>query len=205
MEFRARHKWLRLSPTKARLVADAVRGLDVQEAIDVLKFMPQKAALYIGKAVRSALANAREHKGEAKPDVDKLYVQTLMVDGGPTIKRIKPRAYGRAHRKRRRTSHVVVILAERPADLAPRRRARAAAGAHRVREPGPHPKALEGEAAAPAASTQPKKPRRLGFGRREKYDAKVKGDGQPKPPSKEKATVEHRKTESGTKGGSKKK
>jgi large subunit ribosomal protein L22 len=202
MEFRARHKWLRLSPTKARLVADAVRGLDVQEAIDALKFMPQKAALFIGKAVRSALANAREHKGEEKPDVDKLYVRTLMVDGGPTIKRIKPRAYGRAHRKRRRTSHIVVVLAERPADQAPRRRARTTA--HPVREPGPHPQALEGEAAAPAAPTKPKKPRRLGFGRREKYDAKVKGEKQPRAP-KEKATGEHRKTESGTKGGSKKK
>lgn len=186
------------------MVADAVRGMDVQEALDVLKFMPQKAAFYIGKAVHSALANAREYKGEEKPDVDRLYVATLMVDGGPTIRRIRPRAYGRAHRKRRRTSHVVVVLLERTAETAPSRKSRAAA-AHHVREHGKEgaPAAAEGKGAS-GEKKAPRKPRRLGVRKQEKYGARVKGEGHAKQ-QQEKATGEHRKTESGTKGGSKKK
>jgi len=106
------------------LVANVIRGLDVQEAIDVLRFMPQKAALHVSKAVRSALANAREYKGDEKPDVDRLFLKSVVVDGGPTLKRIKPRAYGRAHRIRRRTSHIFVVLAERSEEEAARARAR---------------------------------------------------------------------------------
>jgi len=200
MEFQARHKWIRLSPQKARLVADAVRGMDVQEALDVLKFMPQKAALFISRAVHSALANAREHKGETKPDVDKLYIQSLAVDEGPIIRRIKPRAYGRAHRKRRRTSHIVVVLAERPAEKIITRRHRRT-HLHPVRE---H-ETKHDEKGPEGAPEKPKKPRLFGTGKkRSQYGARVKAEGQPKQ-QKEKATGEHRKTESGTKGGSKKK
>ncbi len=206
MEFRARQKWIKLSPRKARLVANAVRGLDVQEAIDLLKFMPQKAALSISKAVRSALANAREHKGEEKPDVDKLFLKSIAVDGGPTLKRMRPRAYGRANRIRRRTSHVAVVLAERSEEEMAAARARSE-GRRRVEpreakgvEPRkPAPAGAEEREAAPA---KPKRPRFLGLKKKEdKYGAKVKGAGE----AREKRAAEHRKTERGTSRGRKKK
>jgi large subunit ribosomal protein L22 len=170
--------------------------MDVQEAIDVLKFMPQKAALHISKAVRSALANAREYQGDEKPDVDKLFLKTLYIDEGPTLKRIKPRAYGRAHRISRRTSHVVVILAERAGDDA----TRAARESRRAsRQGGP------AEGSAEAADGKPRKPKRarfLRFGKKEdKFGSQVKAGGE----RKGKSAGEHRKTEKGTKGGRKKK
>lgn len=201
MEFRARHKWIKLSPQKARLVADVVRGLDVQEAIDTLKFMPQKASLYVSKAVRSALANAREYKGDPKPDVDRLFVKAVAVDGGPTLKRIRPRAYGRAHRRLRRTSHIVVVLAERPGEEAARGRAR---GAKRGKEEPAVPKAAGAGAAEAGAEApvKPKKARFLGFKKKEdRYDAPVKSGGE----SKGKPAAERRKTERATKGRRKKK
>jgi large subunit ribosomal protein L22 len=205
MEFTARHKWLKLSPQKGRLVADVVRGLDVQDAIDVLKFMPQKAAPLISKAVRSALANAREFKGEEKPDVDKLFLKAITVDGGPTLKRIRPRAYGRAHRIRRRTSHIMVVLAERSEEELAAARGRGE-GRRKVErrkagkgEAGKPPAAAEEREGAPAA---PKRPRLLRFKKKEdKYGAKVKGAGE----APEKPAAEHRKTERGTKRGRKKK
>ena len=113
MEFRAVNRWVRMSPVKARLVADHVRGLDVQDALEVLMFMPQKAARIIYKTVASALANAENEEAGEKPDVDRLYIKLLAVDGGPIWKRISYRAYGRANRKCRRTSHITVVLAER--------------------------------------------------------------------------------------------
>jgi large subunit ribosomal protein L22 len=206
MEFKARHKWIKLSPQKARLVADVVRGLDVQDAIDALKFMPQKAAPLISKAVRSALANAREFKGEEKPDVDKLFLKAITVDGGPTLKRIKPRAYGRAHRIRRRTSHIMVVLAERSEEELAAARARGESRRKVERR-----KAGKEEAERPveavaeegkAAPAKPKRPRFLGFKKREdRYGAKVKGAGE----APEKPAAERRKTERGTKRGRKKK
>lgn len=207
MEFVARQKWIRLSPQKARLVADAVRGMDVQEAIDALRFMPQKAAPLISKAIRSALANARAYEGDEKPDVDKLYLKTLVVDGGPSLKRIKPRAYGRAHRQLRRTSHIVVVLTERTEEELAAARAR---GEKRRRVAPPPPKKGEAPAEKPRAEAEaekkgpkkPPRPRFLGFGRKEdKYGAQVKSGGE----GKEKAAAEHRKTERGTKGRRKKK
>lgn len=113
MEFRAVQKWKRISPVKARLVADNVRGLGVQDALEVLMFMPQKAAKIVYKTVASALANAENREDDEKPDVDRLYIKELTVDTGPVLKRISYRAYGRANRKLRRTSHIKVILAER--------------------------------------------------------------------------------------------
>jgi large subunit ribosomal protein L22 len=206
MEFKAKQKWIKLSPQKARLVADVVRGLDVQDAIDALKFMPQKAAPFVSKAVRSALANAREHKGEEKPDVDRLFLKSVVVDVGPTLKRIKPRAYGRAHRIRRRTSHIMVVLAERSEEERAAARARGESR-RRVGRPGAPAegprKPAEGEAEERgAAPAKPKKPRFLGFKKKEdKYGAKVKGAGE----APEKPAAERRKAERGTKRGRKKK
>lgn len=200
MEFRARHKWINLSPQKARLVADVVRGLDVQDAIDVLKFMPQRASLYVSKAVRSALANAREYKGDPKPDVDRLFVKALAVDGGPSLKRLRPRAYGRAHRRLRRTSHITVVLAERPGARAAQARGR---GAKRGEaEPATAKGAEVGAAAGGDAPAKPRKARFLGFKKKEdRYGSRVKSGAE----RKGKAAAEDRKTERGTKGPKKKK
>lgn len=132
--------------------------MDVQLAIDTLKFMPQKAALLISKAVRSALANARDFKGDEKPDVDKLYIRFITVDEGPTIRRMKARAYGRANRKRRRTSHVTVVLAERTAEELARSRRDASARRVRVAPPKGGPGA---EADRPAAKKPTTKKRGL--------------------------------------------
>jgi len=110
MEARAKLRYARLSPQKTRLVVDMVRGKQVQDALNILKFSPQKAAAIVSKLVSSAVANA-EQKGVA--DVDRLYVKTIMVDQGPALRRFLPRAQGRATRIRKPTSHVTVVLDEK--------------------------------------------------------------------------------------------
>jgi large subunit ribosomal protein L22 len=110
MEARAKLRYVRLSPRKTRLVVDMVRGKGIQEAINILKFSPQKAAAIVSKLVGSAVANA-EQKGVA--DVDRLYVKAISVDMGPVLKRFIPRAQGRATKIRKPTSHITVVLDER--------------------------------------------------------------------------------------------
>lgn len=110
MEARAKLSYARLSPQKARLVIDMVRGKGVQEALNVLKFSPQKAAPIVAKLVSSAVSNA-EQKGVS--DVDRLFIKTITVDQGPVLKRFLPRAQGRATRIRKPTSHVTVVLDEK--------------------------------------------------------------------------------------------
>lgn len=110
MEAVAKLRYVRLSPRKSRLVIDMVRGKGVQDAINILKFSPQKAASVVLKLVDSAIANA-EQKGVS--DVDQLFVKEITVDGGPVLKRFLPRAQGRATRIRKPTSHIRVVVAER--------------------------------------------------------------------------------------------
>lgn len=110
MEVQAKLRHLRMSSRKIRLVANTVIGKPVQAAIDDLRFMNRLAARPIYKLVRSAINNA-DQKGSI--DVDTLYVKTIMVDQGPTLKRWRPRARGRANRILKRTSHVTVILDEK--------------------------------------------------------------------------------------------
>lgn len=110
MEARAKLKYARLSPQKTRLVVDMVRGKGVQEALNILKFSPQKAAGIVAAVVSSAVANA-EQKGVA--DVDRLMVKTIFVDQGPVLKRFMPRAQGRATKIRKPTSHITVVLDEK--------------------------------------------------------------------------------------------
>ncbi|ALC17579.1 50S ribosomal protein L22 [Desulfuromonas soudanensis] len=110
MEARAKLSYIRLSPQKTRLVVDLVRGKKVQDALNVLKFSPQKAADIVAKLVSSAVANA-EQKGVS--DVDRLYVKTITVDQGPALKRFIPRAQGRATKIRKPTSHILVVLDEK--------------------------------------------------------------------------------------------
>ncbi len=109
MEARAVGKYIRISPQKARLIADVVRGMGVDQAITTLRFMPQKGAAILQKIVESALANAMQDEAT---DVDSLYVKSIQVNGGPSLKRIRPRAQGRATGIIKRTSHITVVLDE---------------------------------------------------------------------------------------------
>jgi len=109
MEARAVGKYIRISPQKARLVADVVRGMNVDQAITTLRFMPKKGAGILRKVIESAVANATQ---DDQADVDNLYVKKIMIDGGPSLKRIRPRAMGRATGIIKRTSHITVILDE---------------------------------------------------------------------------------------------
>lgn len=106
----ARLRFLRMSPRKVRLVCDVVRGKQVEEALATLRFTPKAAALPISKLIRSAIANAEQKKENL--DIDRLFVKTIRVDEGPTLKRWRPRARGRATRINKRTSHIVVELGE---------------------------------------------------------------------------------------------
>lgn len=110
MEVKATAKYLRISPSKARLVARLVKGKKVDQALAILAFTNKKFARMLTKVIRSALANAEHNTGL---DVDKLWVKNVLVDQGPMWKRWIPRAMGRATMVRKRTSHVTVILEER--------------------------------------------------------------------------------------------
>ncbi len=99
----------RLSPQKMRLVADQVRGLPVERALDVLTFSNKKAATVIKKVLESAIANAEHNDGA---DIDELNISEILVDAGPTMKRLRPRARGRADRIIKRTSHLKVTVSE---------------------------------------------------------------------------------------------
>jgi large subunit ribosomal protein L22 len=109
METKAVAKYIRISPQKARLVADVVRGQDVETAITTLRFMPKKAAQILRKVVESAVANAEQME---TIDVDTLYVKEIQINGGPMLKRFRPRAMGRATRILKRTSHITVVVDE---------------------------------------------------------------------------------------------
>lgn len=109
MQSRAIAKYQRVSPRKARLVARNVRGLGVEEAMNLLYFTPNKSAKIIYKVVKSALANASQLGGI---DPDAMYISEITVNEGPAWKRFMPRAQGRASKIRKRTSHITVILSE---------------------------------------------------------------------------------------------
>jgi len=109
METSAILRMVRISPQKARLVADQVRGLPVNKAIDLLKFSPKKAAQIIGKVVHSALSNAQNNNGA---DIDELKVTEIMVDEGPRLKRMQYRAKGRVARILKRTAHITVVVGD---------------------------------------------------------------------------------------------
>jgi large subunit ribosomal protein L22 len=107
---RAQARHVRVSPMKARRVVDLVRGRSAAEALDILRFAPQAASENVYKVVASALANA-EHNAGLDPST--LWVGEAYVDEGPTLKRFRPRAQGRAYRIRKRTSHITVVLESR--------------------------------------------------------------------------------------------
>jgi len=109
MEIRAAVKFIRVSPRKIRLVMDQVRGRKVEEALNILSFAPQKGARILKKLINSAVANAEQN---SDVDVDLLYVKRIYADEGPTMKRWRPRAQGRATRINKRTSHLTIIVDE---------------------------------------------------------------------------------------------
>ena len=107
----AKARFVRISPTKARRVIDLVRGKSVEQALDILRWAPQAASEPVAKVIASAAANAQNNEGL---DPSTLVVATVYADEGPTAKRIRPRAQGRAFRIRKRTSHITVIVESRP-------------------------------------------------------------------------------------------
>jgi large subunit ribosomal protein L22 len=116
LEIRAEAKWVRISPRKARLVAEHIRGRSVLEARSVLAFTQREAARELDKVLRSAVANAESQHQLAD---DRLYVSAAYVDEGPVMKRWRPRARGRVGRIHKRTCHITVKLAEMPVTEAP--------------------------------------------------------------------------------------
>lgn len=109
-EVKAKLRYLRVAPRKVRLVADCVRGLPVQKAIDLLGFLKKSAAIDISKLIRSAAVNA-DRKGGM--DIDNLFVKSITVDQGPIIRRFLARARGSASRINKKTSHITVVLSEK--------------------------------------------------------------------------------------------
>jgi large subunit ribosomal protein L22 len=109
MEARAQARYVRVTPMKARRVIDLIRGMNAADAQAVLRFAPQAASEPIGKVLDSAIANATNNHAM---DARALFVSAAYVDEGPTMKRIRPRAQGRAYRIRKRSSHITVILSD---------------------------------------------------------------------------------------------
>ena len=110
MEVKASLKYAKVGTQKARLVADLVRGMDVNEAIKTLTFNKKKTSDLVKKLIESAVANAEQKQ---VIDIDNLYVKTITVDKGPDAKRFQPRAQGRAFQIRKKQSHINVVLDER--------------------------------------------------------------------------------------------
>ena len=109
MEVRAKLRFVRVSPRKARLVADLIRGKASEEAMNILTFTKKAASKILIKLLKSAIANATQKK---TIDIDRLYVKKIAVDQGPTMKRFQPRALGRATTIRKRSSHITIVLDE---------------------------------------------------------------------------------------------
>jgi large subunit ribosomal protein L22 len=135
-------RFARVSASKAREVLDLIRGLDVQAADDVLRFVERDVAIVIRKCLASAVANAQHNDGQ---DPEELYVSACFADEGPTLKRFRPRARGRATRVRKRTCHITVIVNRLSDAELDKRRAKEAA------RPGPGRRAGRGAAAAAAS------------------------------------------------------
>jgi len=115
MEFRAQVRFTRVSPQKARLVLDLIKGRKVEDALNILAFTKKRVAATVEKLLRSALENANYLSSEKgiDVDVDKLYVKSAIANDGPRMKRIRPAPMGRAFRYVRRIAHIEIVLAER--------------------------------------------------------------------------------------------
>lgn len=110
MNVKAVHRNARISAQKSRLVADQIRGLPVDKALNILSFSTKKASVLVKKVLESAIANAEHNEGA---DIDELFIASIFVDEGPTMKRFRARAKGRGMQILKRTSHITVTVAER--------------------------------------------------------------------------------------------
>lgn len=113
MEARAKLRFIRSSPRKMRIVADQVRGKAVTDALNTLHFLPQKAAAPIEKTIQSAVANLFNKAEDERVDEESLVVSEIFVDAAPVFKRFQPVSRGRAHRIKKRNSHLTVVVATR--------------------------------------------------------------------------------------------
>jgi len=114
MAFRASHRFARISPRKVRPLADLIRGRFADEALDILRYQPQRGARMLEKVIRSALGNAQDPdqtRGQSV-DIENLVVAEVRVDNGPMFKRVRPRARGMAYLIRKRMSHIHITLAD---------------------------------------------------------------------------------------------
>jgi large subunit ribosomal protein L22 len=129
MEFRAEMRYLRVSPQKARLVLDLIKGRKVEDARNTLLYTKKRVAAHVGKLLQSALDNANFLSAEKNLDVDidNLYVKSAVANDGPRMKRIRPAPQGRAFRYQRRISHIELVLADRGNGTAPTSNATASA------------------------------------------------------------------------------
>ena len=142
-------RFVGISASKARRVINLVRGKSVEEALDILRWAPQQASEPVAKVIASAAANAQNNEGL---DPSTLAVATVYADEGPTAKRIRPRAQGRAYRIRKRTSHITVIVESRPAKENRGRKATSASGARAARAQGSKAAAAKKATATEASS-----------------------------------------------------
>jgi large subunit ribosomal protein L22 len=110
MEALAVARFVVISPRKAKLTADLIKGKPVSEAIAILRYTPKRAAPLLAKALKAAIANAIDKEGSGKLDADDLFVKNAVIDPGPIMPRWRPRAFGRASRIRKRMSHIKVIV-----------------------------------------------------------------------------------------------
>ena len=151
----AEARFVRVTPMKARRVVDLIRGLPAAEALTVLQFAPQSASEPVYKVLASAVANAENND---RLDPDTLRVAAAFVDEGPTMKRFRPRGFGRAYRVRKRTSHITVVVesvaAKRPAKKAAAKKAAPATSAPKAEKKAPAKKAPAKKAAPKAEKTE---------------------------------------------------
>jgi large subunit ribosomal protein L22 len=158
MEAKAQARYVRVTPQKARRVVDLIRGRQASEAVAVLEFAPQAASETVRKVVQSAIANARvKAQAASEPFDERLYVvESAYVDEGPTLKRFRPRAQGRAYRINKRTSHITVVVASQgtpPGRLAGRAAAATSTSTSGARTQSTRTQTTK-RAAAPAAGTK---------------------------------------------------
>jgi large subunit ribosomal protein L22 len=191
----AKARFVRVSATKARRVIDLVRGKPVTEALDILRWAPQAASEPVAKVIASAAANAQNNEGL---DPSTLVVATVYADEGPTAKRIRPRAQGRAFRIRKRTSHITVVVESRPSKDERRDRS---AGAARARRAQGSKAAAAKKAPATKAASETTAPEKAPAKKAAAKKAPAKSTADKKAPAK-KAAVEKTEASDEAKEGS---
>jgi large subunit ribosomal protein L22 len=158
-EYRAEARFQRVSPQKARLVLELIKGRGVQEALETAAFTKKRIAPVIHKLLISAVDNAKYVSGEqgADVDVDNLYVKTAVANDGPRMKRIRPAPMGRAYRYQRRLTHIILTVAERQDGKSLVTKVDESAATPKTAESKTAPKAAKKKAAAPKAASAAKK------------------------------------------------